>query len=89
MTSLPTVEYRSHGRRGVPATVVIRETDLNDLRDELKAVVAETRDYAERVMQIGAELAGGSMSRQMVMNLGGELVYRSARRIAQLGSVTL
>lgn len=76
---------RATGRGRQPAEVEAQR----DLREELTAVLAESRDYAERVMEIGLELAGGSPSRQQVMNLGGQLVYRSSRRLTQLGSVVL
>jgi len=40
------------GRRGVATTVTIRQTQLDDLRDELAALVAEGRELADRIVAV-------------------------------------
>lgn len=75
----------SGGRRGVPATVLVRRTQLDDLRDELRAERAESVEFAERV-SLGAgriTAAASAGSRMAVVNEAGKLSYFASRFLRQ------
>lgn len=71
--------------RGRQAAAVEAERDL---RLELVAQLAEGRTFAERMLAVGRFLSTPRPS-NVVVNLGGELVYAATRRLTQIGSVVL
>lgn len=44
------------GSRGVPVEVVVRQTELDDLLDEVTALDAEAIDLAERALPLAQQL---------------------------------
>jgi hypothetical protein len=73
--------------RGHPTLVAVRATAIADLRDELRAEQAESRDFAERV-RLGATritAAASAGSRVAVVNEAGKLGFLADRRLRQLG----
>lgn len=52
MTSLRLI----HGSRGVPNTVVVRQTQLDDLLDELTAIHAESYECAAEALPLARQL---------------------------------
>ncbi len=59
-----------------------------DIRLELVAHLAESRMFAERMLEVGRFLSTPRPA-NVVVNLGGELAYRASRRLNQIGSVVL
>lgn len=44
------------GSRGVPNTVIVRQTELDDLIDEVTALEAEASDLADRALPLARQL---------------------------------
>lgn len=45
------------GRRGVPTTVVVRQTELDDLLDELMALTTEAIELADKALPLAHQLS--------------------------------
>lgn len=78
----------TEGRRGVPATVTIRRSALDDLADELHVEQAEGIELAERV-RVGADrivAAATAGSRMAVVNEAGKIGYHASRFLRQRGA---
>lgn len=87
MTRLRTIQ----GSRGVPTTVVVRQTEIDDLLDEVTALEAEAVDIAEAALPLARQLelmaralgpTAGAIGRDLVAVLERQLRRHSPQRVA-------
>jgi hypothetical protein len=87
MTSLRVIQ----GSRGVPTTVVVRQSTLDDLSDEVTALEAEAIDVAEAALPLARQLelmaralgpTAGAIGRDLVALLERQMRRHSPQRAA-------
>lgn len=79
----------TRGSRGVPATVTLRRTELDDLRDELRAERAEGMALAELAADATRFIEAYYDRPQIVMHHAGRIGHATARFIRQRTSHVL